>query len=266
MNMDTDERRQKEVGELLERQGISAEDIAIFDERFDKAIGLSPPSPLSPEDDLLDALDSEPTMAGAADAAGVALEYQQIERDTLELLDDLEAFGPDIDTHIFDSVPQEPEGPEAIVWDEETLARKVALIKATETGYMAAYKECQAFESDLKRAQEQFARDNAATIKRKKDASDAVGKLETELKALVREYTLATGNKKFDEYLSTKQYVSYEIVDRAAATTWAQEEFKAAIVETLNDELIITHLKSLDTLPAWARKDADYKTQISKKF
>jgi hypothetical protein len=130
--------------------------------------------------------------------------------------------------------------------------------------YFAKLRTHQDLEAELKRKQNDFNTANAVLIDNKKLASSAMLAAETDLKAALVAWGKLSSDKKFDEYLSVMETSIYEI-DEAEATTWAQQNYPAALNTILNQKLLIDYIKTTKKFLSFVKVTKEIAPKISRK-
>lgn len=143
-------------------------------------------------------------------------------------------------------------------------------VQVLENSYMDKYRAFKSAEAAVTRLQESFNTTHADLINLCKVEKQAASDLELRLKEAAEIYAKASGEKKFDSYVQCKAYSEVLVTDRAAATTWAETAYPAALNKTLNDKIVTEYLKELvaneETLPDWATLEQGLRAEVSKKF
>lgn len=143
-------------------------------------------------------------------------------------------------------------------------------VQVLENNFIDRYQTFKTAEADMIRRQEAFNAENAELIALRDTAKKAATDLEGRLKDAAVIYAKASGEKKFDSYVYCKNFLEVAVVDRAAATTWAEVGYPAALNTVLDDKLIEQYLKNLvankETLPEWATSKEGLRAEVSKKF
>jgi hypothetical protein len=151
--------------------------------------------------------------------------------------------------------------------DEETGSIEMIIdqLRQTEEEYIQKFNAETAVEAVYKARLQDFNNQNAELLNTKKEAAKSRLEAEERLQNLLVAFAKATGEKKFDEYLSVKEFTEYDI-DEAAATTWAETNYPAAINKITNFKLLTDYLKTAKQNFGWAIRRTVYKPMISKKF
>lgn len=161
--------------------------------------------------------------------------------------------------------PIAPEGEPEDAYASMTLEALTAGLAEAERVFKEQVTAAREVEAAYKTKLNDFNIANSDLLAQKKTAEKFAGDAESNMSGLLVAWSKRTGDKKYDDYLSTIESVIYDI-DMAAATDWAREHYKAAINEVVNEKLLKDHIEKSGQSFPFVQIRTVIKPRISRKF